>query len=141
MTGAARAWAAWGAALLLCGCGGGKPIYPVEGHVLDLDGKPIPGLTGATVEFESLEAKVSASGGITEDGTFRLTTERREDGAWLGKHRVLIARHEPNPDTKPPRAIPAKYESFETSGLTADVKAESNRITFKVERLKGKQGK
>ena len=94
-------------ALLLAGCGE-QNIYPVEGRILDTEGKAIPGLNGATVEFESLEAKVSASGAIQEDGSFRLTTKRSGDGAWLGKHRVLIARHYPNPDTPTPRAIPPR---------------------------------
>ena len=97
------------------------------------------GLKDATVEFESLEAKVSASGAIQEDGSFRLTTEQPGDGAWLGKHKVLIARHYPNPDTAAPRVIHSRYESFETSGLEAEVEAKSNTIVFKVERLKGKR--
>lgn len=112
-----------------------RTIYPVEGRIVDPDGQPIPGLKDGAVEFESLEARSSASGDIREDGTFRLTTDNPGDGAWLGRHRVLIARRYLEPDRPAPRVIDRKYEQYETSGLEVTVKPENNTITLTVERL------
>jgi len=126
-------------ALLLCpavGCGD-QNIYPVSGEVVDPDGKPIPLLKGARIEFESLEAKKSASGTIDEQGHFRMTTEKTNDGAWLGKHRVLIGRPYVGADKQAPRSIFDKYESFDASGLEVTVEPKDNHVKLTVERLKG----
>jgi hypothetical protein len=125
-------------ALAIPGCKGTK-IYPVEGVVVDAKDQPIKELKGSVVEFDSLEEKISANGVIDEHGKFKLTTKTPGDGAWLGKHRVLIARGEVEVDVKTPRVILSKYEAFETSGLEATVEAKSNHITLKVERIKGKK--
>jgi hypothetical protein len=122
----------------ISGCGK-EPIYPVEGKVLDKEGKAFPDLAGSTVEFDSLEAKVSASGTIQEDGSFQLSTKKQNDGAWVGKHKVLIGRKFFNVDTPAPRVIPAKYEDYATSELTAEVKPGKNTIIFHVDRIKGKK--
>lgn len=121
--------------LVLSGCN--RSIYPVEGQVVDMDGKPITELKGCSVEFDSLEAKKSATGTIDEHGKFCMTTERDGDGAWLGRHRVLISRPEWETDSRPkPRVILEKYETFEKSKLEATVEARSNSIELKVERVK-----
>ena len=49
------------------GCGGGRKLYPVEGMVVDEDGKPAVELAGGTVSFESVEDRSNASGQIRPD--------------------------------------------------------------------------
>lgn len=99
-------------------------------------------LKGCSVEFDSLEAKKSATGTIDEHGKFRMTTQRPGDGAWLGKHRVLITRPETETDARPkPRIILEKYEKFETSQLNATVERQANTIKLEVERVKKPKSK
>ena len=126
-------------AIFLAGCGGTRTIFPVDGKITDMDGQPIPGLGGHTVEFDSLDAKSSAIGPVREDGSFRMTTTREGDGAWVGKQRVLISRPGSDTDAPPPRVIAAKYEEFATSELTIVVKPESNHLTLKVQKAKDRK--
>src|SRR5262245_35616364 len=73
----------------LAGCGG-DGIYPVEGKVVLADGSPATELKGALVTFNLPEKQTSARGNIQADGTFRLTTNRPDDGALAGEYKVLI---------------------------------------------------
>ncbi len=72
---------------LAVGCGGpGKPVK-VEG-VLTLDGKPLP---AATVTFAPVaEGGRAAHGRTEEDGSFKLTTFRTNDGALPGEYKVVV---------------------------------------------------
>jgi hypothetical protein len=81
---------AWAAALLVgLGCGGaGRPVK-VEGLVT-LDGQPVG---GATVIFNPLARDGRQASGVTgEDGRFRLTTYRVDDGALPGEYKVTIQK-------------------------------------------------
>jgi hypothetical protein len=72
----------------LSGCGGqGKPVK-VEG-VVTLDGKAFP---GATVTFlPAAGSGKSASGLSEEDGSFRLTTFKPDDGALPGEYKIIVS--------------------------------------------------
>jgi len=115
---------------------GDRNIYPASGEVVDREGKPIPLLKGARIEFDSQEAKKTASGTVDEQGHFQITTEKENDGAWLGKHRVLIARPFFGMDKPGPRSIPDRYGNFTTSGLEVTVEPKDNHFTLTVDRLK-----
>jgi len=93
------------AVLLLCAGCGGKGTYPVEGKVVYPDGAAAIDLAGHTVNFESAELNVSATGEVQPDGTFKLGTFENEDGAPPGKYRVTIFRPLPIGDEPPPREI------------------------------------
>jgi hypothetical protein len=69
--------------LLAAGCG--TKTYPVQGTVLNETGKPAVELAGGTVQFEALDAPVSAEGTIAADGTFRLGTHRPGEVPHEGK--------------------------------------------------------
>jgi hypothetical protein len=116
--------------LLSLGCGGNAKV---TGKVTFPDGTP---LTTGSVVFES--DKLSASGKIQEDGSFRLGTDRENDGVPKGSYRVRIAGavtygEAPQTPENPyaprsalvlPPSIPLihrKYVNTETSGLTCDV--------------------
>jgi hypothetical protein len=121
---------------LLAGCGK-RTIYPVSGQIVDKQGNPIPGIKGYSVEFKSLDnPTVSASGAADDKGNFKLGTETPGDGAYLGKHQVIIVGPRSADERARPQVIDPKYESFETSGLTATVEPKSNVIKLEVELYK-----
>jgi hypothetical protein len=79
------------AVLIFPGCGDGKfPVVPTKGKVV-CNGKPV---TSGSVTFspmgssDSLETGKPASGALSAEGTFVLTTNDRFDGAIVGKHSV-----------------------------------------------------
>ena len=131
----------WAVALIaavfgvLSGCSHGPvPTYPAKGRVIFPDKSP---LAGGNIEFapQAGEIKASARGVIGEDGHFVLTTFRDGDGAIEGQHRVLIipARRRGEQPGKGPRILHGKYQSFETSGLEANVSASGiNEFEFVV---------
>jgi hypothetical protein len=120
---------------LLTGCGG-KGVYPVDGKVVYTDGTVAKDLAGHSVNFESDELQVSATGEVQPDGTFRLGTYEHDDGALPGKYRVSIAPLLPIGDAAPPKAvIDPKYGQLDSSGLEATIEPKSNALTLTVERL------
>lgn len=130
---------------LIAGCGRALPeTSPVEGRVT-LDGEPLS--TGTIMFFPSQGRP--AAGVIGVDGTYRLTTFVENDGAVLGSHTVTIQADGviggDNPKSYSDEIkgvqfgelrpiVPGKYAVRETSGLTADVKAqpEPNQINFQL---------
>jgi hypothetical protein len=75
--------------VLLAGCSGGTPLYPVSGKVTH-KGSP---LSGALVTFhpkDSNDPRAERPTGYTnEDGTFKLTTGQKE-GAPAGQYVVTV---------------------------------------------------
>jgi hypothetical protein len=118
------------------GCGESQiSTFPVSGTVLFEDGAPVR--TG-TVELESLDHPLSATGTIREDGSFVLGTYSSNDGACAGKHRAIVVQMVINDGTvnhtkdhgKPVDPI---FASYNTSPLTATVEAqESNTLKLVV---------
>jgi len=109
---------------VLVGCSGnGIATYPVEGIVTLEDGTPLQ--TG-TVEFNSIERDLTASGKIQSDGTFRLTTFKDGDGAVSGDHDAVVVQlistedlplhdHDHGPTIDP------KYSHYDSAGLSFTV--------------------
>ena len=121
---------------VLTGCGSNK--YHVEGKVVWSDGSPAKELAGGYVVFESTEAPRAVRGEIKEDGSFRLYTDRPEDGAAAGPYRVLVIQPEPDDSIRPRPALAMamRFAAFETSGLTYTVEPGKNEPVFKVERAR-----
>ncbi|MDY0168420.1 MAG: hypothetical protein RBS80_17860 [Thermoguttaceae bacterium] len=125
--------------LAIAGCGGDQlSTAPVQGKVL-YQGKP---LQFGAVTFQPA-AGPPASGAIQSDGTFRLSTYGRNDGAILGTHKVAVSCFDSQrPDAPPPDPnaepglgkplIPQKYLSADTSGLTAEVKSRNEPFEFQL---------
>jgi hypothetical protein len=125
-----------GAALALIGSAGcGAKTQPVQGKVVFKDRTP---LTGGLVLFEPAEgtARACARGDIQPDGTFRLSTYAKDDGALEGRHRVLVAPPLPdNPrDLGKALVIHPRYEQFETSKLEFTVTRGKNDFTIVVDK-------
>ncbi|WP_237228284.1 carboxypeptidase regulatory-like domain-containing protein [Rubinisphaera sp. JC750] len=123
--------------LLLAGCSDDRvAVYPTSGTVTFGDGDPV---RVGIIEFESVEHGTTATGRINEDGTFTLGTYSADDGAAAGSQRVIViqviindglVKHHKDHG----RAVPPRYASYETSGLTAEVKAaDENSIAVQLD--------
>jgi hypothetical protein len=121
--------------LWLSGCGGGR--YPVTGRVTFDDGSPLD--AGAVICETQLDGKtIMARATLRPDGTFALGTTNPEDGAPPGKYRVLVvprALYESEKSTKQPPIDP-KFEKFESSGLSLEVKPGGNELLITVTKPK-----
>jgi Carboxypeptidase regulatory-like domain len=147
-------------ALAFSGCGGeSSPPVAVSGKV-SMKGKPIE---GAVVTFHASAQGRSASGKTAADGTFKLTTNKTDDGAKPGEYTVTISKQEAktggssgvditkgdfgaaygqmmgaagsnNMAKAVKDALPAKYASAASSGLSRTVvKGEKNEFEFDLE--------
>ncbi len=125
--------------LAVSGCGGGDvPTYRVSGTVKFKDGSP---LTKGTVFFDG-DAH-SANGQIGEDGSYYLGSFSQSDGAPVGTYKVYIGGDaagsgyvdlEAGDKASGGPLVANKYLSAETSGLTFEVKAQSNEFNIEVEK-------
>jgi hypothetical protein len=107
---------------LLTSCESKAKFAPVSGRVT-LDGKP---LAGAYVYFQPVapegKAVAAASGSsakTNDNGEYKLKGPNGQDGAWVGRHKVMIDFHSAQvgeTDERPPRGgwplknkVPEKY--------------------------------
>ena len=133
-------------AVLVLGCGdpSGLPKrYPVSGTVT-YQGKPVE---KGRINFIPTQADGRAAGGEIENGEYSLTTAEPGDGAIPGSYKVTIIAvevdttklkeiakggqfHHDKAFAKAVRTakklVPSKYQLPDTSGLTAEVKAQTN---------------
>jgi hypothetical protein len=121
----------------LTGCGSGKYV-PVSGELVYPDGAPVTGLDGGQVIFREVEGPNgpgpnSAAGAIDAQGKFVMSTEQLGDGAAPTNYVVSIVPPAPTGDVPLPRAIHPKYEKFETSGLTQEVKPRMAKLKLTLE--------
>jgi hypothetical protein len=113
--------------LLACvvagGCSRGPTLVPATGRVT-LNGKPLD--TGAIMVQPT--AGPAAQAKINPDGTFQLSTFKPGDGAIVGAAavRVFCRKNITPPGGEQawgPSLIPDRYNRFDTSGLTVEIKA------------------
>jgi hypothetical protein len=139
---AAGRCAALFAAVLVFGCGGGDGPFPVDGTVMWEDGTPAKELHLGSVVFDLPEKRISSRGMIQPDGTFHLTTHKRDDGALLGTYKVMViegarkALPGGNGTQLAPGHMDSMYSDPATTDLTATVEPRKNVITLKVRRAK-----
>jgi hypothetical protein len=100
-------------------------MVPVSGRVT-FEGRPVP---KAIVRFLP-ESRPMAAAGTDDDGRYRLTTRRPMDGAYIGRHKVVVAPWMPKTtDTsdvtaKPERPdIPKIVRDANSTPLTVEVTA------------------
>jgi hypothetical protein len=119
------------ALIVLAGCGDKKPKTAVVQGKVTYNGKPVP---NGTINFIPADGP-AATGEIGPDGSYRLTTHKKGDGAVLGTHKVVIVAMQ-NVEVGeaftplPPPIVPIKYTSLSTTDLTAEVKDQENTINF-----------
>jgi hypothetical protein len=113
---------------VFAGCHGSSSVstYEVSGKVLLATGKV---LNAGRVTFVAEDGLgPPASGEITTDGSFVLSTRDPGDGAAAGRYKVRIepqGRRNPR-KVRPP--FPVKYVDEDSSGLVVTVRAESNKL-------------
>lgn len=127
--------------LLLAGCGGSggdsTPTGTVTGKV-SLNGKP---LEGGMIVFVAQGKSSNASGTVLKDGTYTLK-HGKGFSVPVGDYRIYVSSVDVSAPTPDPmdlnnnpekyeqkNTIPEKFQSAETSGLVAVVKAGSNPNT------------
>jgi hypothetical protein len=119
--------------------------YPVSGVVRFEDGQPVP---FGVIEFRAGPTLPVARGNIGPDGRFTLGTFTAGDGAVAGRHTIIVVQHAifENAVNDPDHALEHRshktslvdpaHASYETSGLTADVKQDAdNRQVVEVRRF------
>lgn len=117
--------------------GGCSRFYPLEGQLVWADGKPATELVGSSVYFESTEHRTISRSIVASDATFRLTTERPEDGVPLGLHRVYLVENRGGPGEsgkRPPPRVDERFLRPETSGLEVTVPPQERLVVLKIER-------
>ncbi len=136
---------------IACSDDGLEKRYPVTGMV-NYQGKP---LEKGVINFVPDKPDGRSATGSIKDGYYSLTTLSPEDGAFAGTYKVTIvaktadmAQAEAEGKAKGAKsamipqdmivkayrkaknAVPEKYSTVGTSNLTAEVKAETNKIPF-----------
>jgi hypothetical protein len=136
--------------LFVLGCGDSTGLakrYPVSGKIT-YNGKPVE---KGTISFVPTAPDGRSATGEISGGSYSLTTAEPGDGALPGSYKVtVIARdmdtsklkevakggqfHHDKEFAKAVSSakplVPSKYSLIDTSGLTAEVKAQSNPISF-----------
>jgi hypothetical protein len=118
--------------LAFCSCGTGKlPTYPVSGKIFFED-KPTP---RAAVFLHPLDevnksASVHPSGLVQDDGSFQISTWKRNDGAPVGRYAVTVVWQGPSQvgDRGGPNLLPERYSNPGASGLFIEVKETTNAL-------------
>jgi len=122
-------------AFVACGCTSSPnpKTYPVNGKI-SYRGQPI---TSGIVLLTPADNGHAATGNLEKDGSFRLTTFQKDDGAVPGKYQVAIQVFPSDGAGLPgaefagkPPPLPPKYGSANSSGLTAEIKAGENHLDF-----------
>lgn len=131
--------------------------YPARG-IVQCEGRPVAGAVVTFLGRAAAGGELAAVGQTDSNGRFELKTFRPGDGVITGSHRVTIEKRSlggGEPDTGKPfasqqeyeaqraaagrsprlvRELPAKYGSFETSGLTAEVTEKGpNEFVFRLD--------
>lgn len=118
------------------GCGESNPTTGAVTGKVTYKGKPV---SNGLIQFVPQGDGNAATGEITPDGTYELTTYVKGDGARPGSYKVSVQVFPTEEEgaglpgaefagKKPP--IPPKYNSADTSGLSADVKEGENKLDF-----------
>lgn len=124
-----REWAACSLlSLLAVGCGGTPQTYPVEGVVTLPEGTPA---ANCRVVFDN--RRQTAQGVTDAQGRYRLTTFVSGDGAVPGAYEILVAElQDLDPDAPVAARFDARYQNFQTSGLTFVVEPKSNTCNLRL---------
>jgi len=129
-------------ALSALGCSSKEPTYSVVGKVV-YKGTSQPAAAGAGILFESTkEPYARAAGKIEADGSFVLSTDRPDNGAIQGEHRVSIVPMAQDGTASDltaalSRKIDPKYFELRTSGLKFTIQPTTkNEFLIEVEKPK-----
>jgi len=126
-------------AALVAGCTKGGAEYkvaPVKGKIT-AKGEPVK---GGNITFQPIETPGAksgttgkpATGGLKDDGTFVLSTYGKEDGAVIGKHRVLYLPAVKAAQSYNDKPAPSPYAGLKPKPDQVEVRAGPNDLTFEL---------
>ena len=106
-------------------------VVPVAGRVTTSTGAPIPKVR---VIFRKSDSQVFTAQGVTNaDGQFDLVKRTEAGGVPAGPYDVLLAPVQTLGDAAASlKLVPARYSTFETSGLKVEVTPEKPNHDFVV---------
>jgi hypothetical protein len=120
---------------LLTGCGGNASVAKVSGKV-QYNGQPV---TGGTLMFlpvpkeGSSEAGVPGVAAVESTGTYTVSTSGNQDGAVVGRHRVVYTP--PGPPPKPPGDTTVEklpFDNLVPKTSEVEVKPGTNEIEIEL---------
>ena len=118
--------------LVVAGCGKNRKL---TGKVTFSDGTPV---TTGLVIFRT--DTFLSKGEIQSDGTYRMSSERENDGIPPGEYQVYVSGIMKPPPAgvmaMPVSLVDPKFENPDTSGLTCKVPAPGGRFDIVLERKK-----
>jgi hypothetical protein len=114
-----------------------KPVHPVRGKVM-IDGVPAANVQLAFWRPDPKDKKGQKMVRVTDafveaDGSYAMTTYMLDDGMEIGDYKVTATLREPffEPSGKLGKnTLPARYATYEATGLRASVKAGVNVLDF-----------
>ena len=127
------------------GCGSGKPGTVQVTGVVTLDGNPVEKAAVMLMPTDSKSGGLPASGATDQKGQFTLKTEKIGPGALPGSYRATVIKKETSGILAGPNGldggiapggikekwiIPKKYSMPNESGLTVEVKAGMEPLSF-----------
>lgn len=127
------------AAVLVAGCtkgGAEHKVAPVKGKVT-ANGQPVK---GGNITFQPIEVAGAKSGttgkpataAVNDDGTFVLSTYGKEDGAVVGKHRVLYLPAVKAAESYDDKPSPSPYAGMKPKPDQIEVQAGPNDVTIEI---------
>jgi hypothetical protein len=107
------------------------PVAPVSGKVTFANEVPV-GAQISLVPLNRQEGGIASRGVVQQDGTFKISTYEKEDGAPPGEYVVVVQWFKfvsgDGGSGAGPNVLPVKYASPETSPLKVTVKEGSNEL-------------
>ncbi len=131
---------------LLCitavGCGSGNPATFETSGKVTYNGQPV---ANGVVQLHPEGGGNSAVGNLESDGTFTLTTFKKDDGACAGTYKVTVQAF-PDADDDAPASglpgmeltgegkppVPLKYEIAGTTDLVVTINEGANELTLEL---------
>lgn len=121
------------AALILTGCGDGRPSrVKTSGQVL-LNGQPLTFKGDGFVQVIPADNRPATGKINPSDGTFTLTTFEDGDGVVPGEHKVAVWVNALGPGGQAVNLLPREYADTSSSGLTIVVDQATDALKIELE--------
>ncbi|WDI43151.1 hypothetical protein [Bremerella sp. P1] len=121
------------AALMLVGCGDGRPSrVKVSGQVL-LNGEPLTFKGDGFVQVIPADNRPATGKINPSDGTFTLTTFENGDGVVPGEHPVTVLVNALGPGGQSVNLLPREYADATTSELTVVINEPTDSLKIELE--------
>ncbi|QDU74304.1 hypothetical protein Pan97_13110 [Bremerella volcania] len=121
------------AALMVAGCGDGRPaVVKTSGQVF-FNGEPLTFKGDGFVQVIPADSRPATGKINPNDGTFTLTTFENGDGAIPGEHPVTILVNALGPGGQSVNLLPMEYADVATSGLMVVIDKPTDSLKIELE--------